>query len=181
MQQQWRLSLSGFYHVEFKDFWLGDMLSSQAYALGQTFLFFCLYSRAWLSPGSCSVDKLQIWGLVGALPAFFRWIQCFRRYKDSKQWFPHLPNAVKYGLILVYYGAINLWRTDKDNQLYKSVFVGVAFFASTIGCKLSFSIIPHHPSRSGPNYPQPKGRKLMLHPNSVLGHSNGLVSNEPLR
>jgi len=30
---QWRLAFSGFYNVEFKDFWLGDMASSQGYAL----------------------------------------------------------------------------------------------------------------------------------------------------
>ncbi|KAI5816413.1 SPX domain-containing protein [Pyronema omphalodes] len=59
---RWRLSLSGFYHVEFKDFWLGDMLSSQAYALGQTFLFFCLYSKAWQSP--VFWDIVMDWSLM---------------------------------------------------------------------------------------------------------------------
>lgn len=33
----WRLLFSGFYPVEFKDFWMGDMLCSQTYALGVCF------------------------------------------------------------------------------------------------------------------------------------------------
>jgi len=33
----WRLCFSGLYPVEFKDFWLGDLLCSQTYALGVGF------------------------------------------------------------------------------------------------------------------------------------------------
>lgn len=31
---QWRLLLAGFYPVEFRDFFLGDMYCSQTYAMG---------------------------------------------------------------------------------------------------------------------------------------------------
>lgn len=34
---QWRLLLSGFYPVEFRDFFMGDMYCSQAYAMGVSY------------------------------------------------------------------------------------------------------------------------------------------------
>lgn len=33
---------------------------------------------------------------VACLPAWFRFAQCLRRYKDTRQAFPHLVNAGKY-------------------------------------------------------------------------------------
>jgi hypothetical protein len=35
----WRVVFSGAYPVEFKDFWAGDMLCSQTYALGVSSLY----------------------------------------------------------------------------------------------------------------------------------------------
>jgi hypothetical protein len=34
--------------------------------------------------------------LVGCLPAWWRFAQCLRRYRDTKEAFPHLVNAGKY-------------------------------------------------------------------------------------
>lgn len=34
--------------------------------------------------------------IVNCLPAWFRFAQCLRRYRDSKEAFPHLVNAGKY-------------------------------------------------------------------------------------
>ena len=34
--------------------------------------------------------------LIACLPAWFRFAQCLRRYRDTKQAFPHLANAAKY-------------------------------------------------------------------------------------
>lgn len=34
--------------------------------------------------------------LVACLPAWFRFAQCLRRYRDTKEAFPHLANASKY-------------------------------------------------------------------------------------
>lgn len=34
--------------------------------------------------------------IVNCLPAWFRFAQCIRRYRDSKEAFPHLVNAGKY-------------------------------------------------------------------------------------
>lgn len=36
-----------------------------------------------------------------ALPAWFRLLQCLRRYRDTIEWFPHLLNAGKYSSSLI--------------------------------------------------------------------------------
>ena len=41
----WRLLLSGLYPVEFRDFFLGDIVSSLTYTMGNISFFFCLYSH----------------------------------------------------------------------------------------------------------------------------------------
>lgn len=49
----------------------------------------------------CSIDTLQCdhsivsRAVVAMLPAYFRMAQCLRRYRDSKEAFPHLANAGK--------------------------------------------------------------------------------------
>jgi len=107
---------------------------------------------------------MKLWGIIGVLPAFWRFVQCFRRWADSRQWFPHLPNAAKYSLVLMNSVALNLWRTDKDNGVYQATFVGVAFVSSTVGCSTPFPSILN--SANGL---------------SVLGCRHGLESYEPLR
>ena len=34
--------------------------------------------------------------ILGILPAWFRFAQCLRRYRDTREAFPHLVNAGKY-------------------------------------------------------------------------------------
>ena len=44
----------------------------------------------------CGADWWWVHALVACYPAWIRFIQCIRRYKDTKKWFPHLANACKY-------------------------------------------------------------------------------------
>ena len=61
----WRLLLSGLYPVEFRDFFLGDIVSSLTYTMGNISFFFCLYSHHWKgtlpgqipSQNTCGSDK----------------------------------------------------------------------------------------------------------------------------
>lgn len=39
---------------------------------------------------------MNIRPIMACLPAWFRFAQCLRRYRDTKEAFPHLANAVKY-------------------------------------------------------------------------------------
>lgn len=34
--------------------------------------------------------------LMACLPPWFRFAQCLRRYRDTKEAFPHIANAAKY-------------------------------------------------------------------------------------
>ena len=44
----------------------------------------------------CDGTLYGIRPLVACLPAWFRFAQCLRRYRDTKHAFPHLVNAGKY-------------------------------------------------------------------------------------
>lgn len=45
---------------------------------------------------SCVEGSYLIRPMVAMLPAWFRLAQCIRRYRDTKEAFPHLANALKY-------------------------------------------------------------------------------------
>ena len=44
----------------------------------------------------CGTVTYGLRSIVAALPAWFRFAQCLRRYWDTRQAFPHLVNAGKY-------------------------------------------------------------------------------------
>lgn len=45
---------------------------------------------------TCIMRELSMRLFVACLPAWFRFAQCLRRYRDTKEAFPHLVNAGKY-------------------------------------------------------------------------------------
>lgn len=54
--------------------------------------------------------------LVSIIPATVRFMQCLRRYHDTKRVHPHLVNAGKYSTtyIVVICGALNKWAEKND-------------------------------------------------------------------
>merc|ERR1711974_415221 len=46
------------------------------------------------------VNRNWLRAILSALPAWFRFAQCLRRYKDTREAFPHLVNAGKYSTTL---------------------------------------------------------------------------------
>lgn len=112
-----------FFHVGFADFWLADQMNSLVTALMDFQFLICFYlsSGDWMNVGGrycnnyfkyqtlnliyfftfkdtkpCMEDDFIIRPIVNCLPAWFRFAQCLRRYRDSKEAFPHLVNAGKY-------------------------------------------------------------------------------------
>lgn len=108
----WRLLFAGFYPVEFRDFFFGDMFCSLTYSLGNIELFFCLYSQHWSNPPMCNSSHSRLLGFFSALPGIFRALQCLRRYWDTRNVFPHLVNCGKYGFTILYYMSLSLYRID---------------------------------------------------------------------
>ncbi|ETN44211.1 uncharacterized protein HMPREF1541_10762 [Cyphellophora europaea CBS 101466] len=112
----WRLLCAGLYPVEFRDFYLGDMYTSSSYTMSQVALFFCLYSNEWDNPPRCNSNHSRLLGFFTALPAIFRALQCLRRFKDSRNWFPHMANFAKYCGNILYYTSLSLYRIDQSYQ-----------------------------------------------------------------
>ena len=44
----------------------------------------------------CHSYSYGLRAIIQCLPAWFRFVQCLRRYRDTKRAFPHLVNAGKY-------------------------------------------------------------------------------------
>ncbi|KAG0252375.1 hypothetical protein BG011_007016 [Mortierella polycephala] len=97
-----RIIASGYYRVEFRDFFLADEMNSLAYSIEQFEFAICAYAQQWSDLGNtCTTSRMWITPFVTALPAWFRFLQCLRRYRDTLEWFPHLLNAGKYSASLI--------------------------------------------------------------------------------
>lgn len=69
------------------------------------------------------------------LPAWFRFAQCLRRYRDSREAFPHLVNAGKYSTTFLVTIFSALWDWDKDNSgrlygLFFYLYIGSSIVSS---------------------------------------------------
>ena len=129
----WRLLLAGFYPVEFRDFYLGDMYCSETYAMSQIEVFFCLYIKSGKVPSQCDAQHSRMLGFLTALPAICRAFQCLRRYYDSRKLFPHLANSAKYTTTVLYQVMLSLYRIDEAPKL-RALFIVIALFNSFYCC-----------------------------------------------
>lgn len=136
----WRIVWSGFYPVEFRDFYLGDILCSLTYSLSNLSYFICLYGIKWrhsLGGGPipdttkyCGSRYSRSMGFLAALPSIWRFLQCLRRYMDTGDLFPHLANMTKYFMGAMYYMFLSLWRIDRSDS-YRALFITFASINST--------------------------------------------------
>ncbi|KAF4555103.1 EXS-like protein 1 [Elsinoe fawcettii] len=123
----WRLIFSGIYPVEFRDFFLGDLFCSLTYAMGNMETFFCLYHQRpmWSQPMVCSSSHSRLLGFLTCLPGIWRALQCIRRYKDTRNFFPHLVNCGKYFCTIAYYLTLSLYRMNHSTSA-KALFIAFA-------------------------------------------------------
>lgn len=112
----WRLVFSGFYRVEFRDFFLGDELVSLSFTFVNLALVVCVYEYHWTDLSAhCRISYTWVAPAIGMLPPWWRFIQCLRRYRDSGAAFPHLVNAGKYANTVVaiwFLAAYRIYATD---------------------------------------------------------------------
>lgn len=64
-------------------------------------------------------------GFFGSLPPILRAFQCLRRYRDTKNVFPHLANFAKYFMSVLYLMTLSLYRIRDTPQL-RSIFITFA-------------------------------------------------------
>uniref|UniRef100_A0A8C1RCP4 Xenotropic and polytropic retrovirus receptor 1 n=1 Tax=Cyprinus carpio TaxID=7962 RepID=A0A8C1RCP4_CYPCA len=139
---EFRVVTAPFHRVGFADFWLADQLNSLVVVLMDLEYMICFYSMElnWFKSegellikeggGICNSYSYGVRAVIQCLPAWFRFVQCLRRYRDSKRAFPHLANAGKYSttFFVVIFSA--LYKTHEKLQ------EGQVFFYLLIACKI---------------------------------------------
>ncbi|CAG5861061.1 unnamed protein product [Menidia menidia] len=123
-----RVFTAPFHRVEFADFWLADQLNSLVFVLMDLEYLICFYifELQWADsegllpslkdPGDyvCHSYSYGLRAVIQCLPAWFRFIQCLRRYRDTKRAFPHLVNAGKYSTTFFVVTFAALYATHRE-------------------------------------------------------------------
>ncbi|KAI0135251.1 EXS-domain-containing protein [Daldinia grandis] len=142
MYSHYRLFFAGLYPVEFRDFFLGDMYCSLTYATSNIELFFCLYAHHWSNPVQCNSNNSRLLGFFSALPPVWRALQCIRRYRDTKNVFPHLVNGGKYGMTILSSVTLSMYRmraTDSNLGLFVTFSIMNSIYTSIWDLFMDFS------------------------------------------
>ncbi|PIA17821.1 EXS-domain-containing protein [Coemansia reversa NRRL 1564] len=97
-----RVLFSGFFRVEFRDFFLGDELCSLTYTFSMVLMLGCAGNNHWSNLNE-TCDTTHWWSNAALLmmPNVFRLVQCIRRFYDSGDAFPHLANGAKYSSTII--------------------------------------------------------------------------------
>ncbi|KAJ3383151.1 hypothetical protein HDU92_004366 [Lobulomyces angularis] len=123
----WRILCSGYYHVEFRDFFLCDLMSSMTYSFISVELLVCSFVNNFSNlDESCEISTSYLVPLATSIPSWWRLLQCLRRFKDEKKVFPHLNNAFKYVLSLNVIFFSFAAKLNPNNRIYWGVFAGIA-------------------------------------------------------
>ncbi|KAM4642753.1 solute carrier family 53 member 1 [Discoglossus pictus] len=140
-----RVFTAPFHKVGFADFWLADQLNSLATILMDLEFMICFYSfeLSWTEtrgliqavPGVCNTYSYGVRAVVQCIPAWLRFIQCLRRYRDTRRAFPHLVNAGKYATTFFMVTFAALYSTHKvqnhsDAQVFFYLWI-VCYFISS--------------------------------------------------
>jgi len=136
-----RIFMAPFFYVGFADFWLADQMNSLVQSM-KDFEFFCcfyitrLMSGDWtnIDDGECAASSWWVVALVSAMPAWFRFAQCIRRYRDTREAFPHLLNAGKYSssLFAVLFNTLNANYQSEDGRHWLFYIWFITSFVSSI-------------------------------------------------
>uniref|UniRef100_A0A674M9M1 Xenotropic and polytropic retrovirus receptor 1b n=1 Tax=Takifugu rubripes TaxID=31033 RepID=A0A674M9M1_TAKRU len=137
-----RVVTAPFHRVGFADFWLADQLNSLGVVLMDLEYMICFYSFEldWkkhdgLISNVCNSYSYGVRAVIQCLPAWFRFIQCLRRYRDSKRAFPHLVNAGKYSTSFFVVTFAALYNTHKgesraDAQIFFYLYISCLIVSS---------------------------------------------------
>ncbi|XP_071802189.1 xenotropic and polytropic retrovirus receptor 1 homolog [Asterias amurensis] len=120
-----------FHAVGFADFWLADQLNSLATVLLDLEFLICFYACevSWLTHTclfECNTYSYYARAIVACLPAWFRFAQCLRRYRDTRKAFPHLVNAGKYSTTFFVVVFASIASSTKEN--YSAFYLSPYFY-----------------------------------------------------
>ncbi|RKP17933.1 EXS-domain-containing protein, partial [Rozella allomycis CSF55] len=129
-----RILFSPFTRVYFADFFLADQLCSISSSLRVLSRAICLAQTNRDDPANpiCQLHKSWFGFLLIGLPAYWRLMQCLRRYYDTRKAFPHLANGLKYAvaLIVVFFTALKKTDDFQDNYIINILFILFSSLAS---------------------------------------------------
>jgi len=138
-----RIFMAPFFYVGFADFWLADQMNSLGQALKDFQFLVCFYIHKfsvgnWDSAddGKCGDGGWWLVAIVSCLPAWFRFAQCLRRYRDTKEAFPHLVNAGKYSssMLTVVFATLNsAYGTGESKSPFFFAWLITAIISSVYG------------------------------------------------
>ncbi|KAE9535948.1 hypothetical protein AGLY_007849 [Aphis glycines] len=116
----WRMACAPFYYVGFADFWLADQLNSLVTVLLDAHYLICfyIYNNNWYQTSDVKFNVEEYFiskMIVNCIPAWIRFAQCIRRYRDTGETFPHLANAGKYSTTFFVVFARALLKRTKNN------------------------------------------------------------------
>uniref|UniRef100_UPI00398ED42E xenotropic and polytropic retrovirus receptor 1 homolog n=1 Tax=Pristiophorus japonicus TaxID=55135 RepID=UPI00398ED42E len=127
-----RVLTAPFHKVGFADFWMADQLNSMGPVFLDLWSLICFYAfevnwennEGLLSPPADKfVSNDYSYGVtcfIQFIPPWFRFAQCLRRYRDSRDAFPHLANAGKYSTVFIMVTFAALYSTEKGNHCLHS-------------------------------------------------------------
>ncbi|XP_030919167.1 xenotropic and polytropic retrovirus receptor 1 [Geospiza fortis] len=140
-----RVFTAPFHKVGFADFWLADQLNSLVVILMDLEYMICFYSfevqwedNAGLLADTdnqiCNSYSYGVRAVVQCIPAWLRFIQCLRRYRDNKRAF-HLVNAGKYSTTFFVVTFAALYSTHEaknhsDTQVFFYLWIIFCFISS---------------------------------------------------
>nr|XP_019044152.1 hypothetical protein I302_07433 [Kwoniella bestiolae CBS 10118]OCF23082.1 hypothetical protein I302_07433 [Kwoniella bestiolae CBS 10118] len=123
-----RVVTPGYSRVEFIAFFLADELNSLVYSVQNIYFISCGYSKHWPADvfTVCHSGKSWPYALLACLPAGSRFIQCLKRYYDSKLNI-HLINAGKYSSVILQQCLFVYWRSRNSHINDKSFIIWFIF------------------------------------------------------
>ena len=137
-----RIVLAPFFSVGFADIWLADQLNSLGQVLKDYQYLICFYltssnmDKSWSTGSNKSFSAKSWWlvALVSCLPAWFRFAQCLRKWRDTRKVFPHLLNAGKYSTTFVTVLFSTLNALYSDGSTYHPFFYVYCMSATVSSC-----------------------------------------------
>ncbi|KAJ2941525.1 hypothetical protein O0L34_g14569 [Tuta absoluta] len=137
-----RILAAPFMPVLFADFWLADQWNSFAAAFLDFHYLIAFYVAGgdWFQVNNAFESTtwfLVTRAAVNVVPAWTRFWQCIRRYRDSKEAFPHLVNAGKYSttFFVVIFATCRVYFKGRYADGYDNPFLYLWF-----GCQLVSSL-----------------------------------------
>ncbi|XP_022905040.1 solute carrier family 53 member 1 [Onthophagus taurus] len=125
-----RILLAPFFYVNFADFWMADQLVSLIPLFSDIQFIICFYisigdwytAKDWTG---CVEKRIFLRLFIACLPPWFRFAQCLRRYRDTREAFPHLANAAKYAtsfFVMTFTTLLNVYSDNYQSMMENPFF-----------------------------------------------------------